>query len=170
MKPEELPHGTQVSIDANVVIYHFTGRSQQSRQILSRCQAGEIHGTCISHIALEALHRLMMIEAVSQGLVGSNPARKLSESPDKVKGLRSCYASFELLEAFGIKIASLSPKAVGRTPWWSLQYGLLANDAGQLAAMEDHGLHHLVTADRQFMNVSQIRTWLIDDVLTSDRL
>ena len=34
--------------------------------------------------------------------------------------------------------------------------------------MEDHGLFHLVTADRQFLNVSQIRTWLIDDVLTSD--
>ncbi|MBT9585967.1 type II toxin-antitoxin system VapC family toxin [bacterium] len=166
MKPEELPHGTQVAIDANVLIYHFTGKSEQCRQVLSRCQGGELRGTCISHVALECLHRLMMVEAVSLGLVGSNPARRLSESPDKVKGLRSCFASFELLESFGIKIAGLSPKAAGRTPWWSVQYGLLANDAGQLAAMEDHGLFHLVTADRQFLNVSQIRTWLIDDVLT----
>lgn len=34
--------------------------------------------------------------------------------------------------------------------------------------MEEHGLFHLVTADRQLLNVSQIRTWLMEDVLTSD--
>lgn len=44
-------------------------------------------------------------------------------------------------------------------------YGLLANDAGLLAAMEDHGVVHLITADRHFTEISQVQTWLVDDVL-----
>jgi predicted nucleic acid-binding protein len=165
LKTEELPKGLRLAVDANVLIYHFSGLSQQCRQLLSRCQSGEIAGFCPAHIALEVLHRLMMLEAATGGLAGSNPAKKLGQAPDKVKTLRSSYANFELLEAFGLKTFGLSPKAVQRTPWWSLQYGLLANDAALLASMEEQGLRDLVTADRQFLGIAQIRTWLIDDVV-----
>jgi len=106
----------------------------------------------------------MMVEAVSSGVVGTSPARKLSQAPERVKGLRSSYRHFEMLSDFGIVILDLSVRAVARAPWWSLQHGLLANDAGLLAAMEDHGLTNLVTADRQFLGVSSIRPWLIDDL------
>jgi predicted nucleic acid-binding protein len=164
LNPDEIPRGLRLAIDANVLIYHFTGLSQQCRQVLNRCQGGELVGICLAHISLEVLHRLMMLEAVTQGLVGSNPARKLRQAPEKVKSLRSSYANFELLECFGLKTCPLSHRAVQRTPWWSLQYGLLANDAGLLAGMEDQGVRDLVTADRQFLGVSQIRTWLVDDV------
>lgn len=164
LKPEEVPNGLRLALDANVLIYHFTGISVQCRQLLSRCQAGEILGYCPAHIGLEVLHRLMMLEAVGEGLVGSNPAKKLGKSPEKVMTLRSSYANFELLAAFGLQILPLTAKAVQRTPWWSLQYGLLANDAGLLAAMEEEGVRDLVTADRQFVGIPPIRTWLIDDV------
>ena len=164
LKAEEIPSNARVAVDANVLIYHFTGMSQQCRAFLSRCQAREISVFCPAHIALEALHRLMMVEAVSSGVVGTSPTRKLSQAPERVKGLRSSYVHFELLSAFGIEILSLSARAVARVPWWSMQYGLLANDAGLLAAMEDHNLTHLVTADRQFLGVASIRTWLIDDL------
>jgi len=164
LRAEDIPANARVAVDANVLIYHFTGASQQCRAFLSRCQAREIGGFCPSHIALEALHRLMMVEAVSSGVVGTSPARKLSQAPERVKGLRSSYVHFEMLAAFGIEVLDLSARAVSRTPWWSLQYGMLANDAGLLAAMEDHRLTHLVTADRQFVGISSIRTWLIDDL------
>lgn len=165
LKPEQLPKGTRVAVDANVLIYHFAGLSKQCKGFLLRCQAGEVQGICSSHIALEVLHRLMMLESVERGLATSNPARRMAEAPEKVKILRRSFASFELLESFGLKILSLSPRAISRTPWWSLQYGLLANDAGLLAAMEDHGVVHLITADRQFSEISQVQTWLVDDVV-----
>ena len=167
MTVDDLPSGTRLAVDANVLIYHFTGLSQQCRRFLLRCQAGEFRAVCPAHIGLEVLHRLMMLEAVQRGLAGSSPARRLGEAPERVRELRSAYASFELLESFGIKMLSLTLKALSRTPWWSLQYGLLANDAGLVAAMEDHGVAHLITADRQFQAVSHIQTWLVDDVAES---
>ena len=167
MTVDDLPPGTHLCVDANVLIYHFTGLSQQCRRFLLRCQAGELRAVCPAHIGLEVLHRLMMLEAVQRGLAGTSPARRMGETPERVRELRRAYASFELLESFGIKMLSLSPQALARTPWWSLQHGLLANDAGLVAVMEDHGVAHLITADRQFLAVSQIQTWLVDDITES---
>jgi len=66
---EEIAPGQAVFVDANVFLYHLTGRSRACRDLLARCEAGEVQGLTGTHVVLEVLHRLMMLEAVRRALV-----------------------------------------------------------------------------------------------------
>jgi predicted nucleic acid-binding protein len=43
MKLEELPDGGQIFVDANVLIYHFSGISSECRAFLARCESALLH-------------------------------------------------------------------------------------------------------------------------------
>ena len=53
-------------LDANVLIYHFAGISPECCHLLQRCEAKTIEAFTGTHIILEVLHRLMIIEALNK--------------------------------------------------------------------------------------------------------
>ncbi len=42
MKLEDVPDGERIFIDANILIYHFSGISSDCRTFLQRCEAKSI--------------------------------------------------------------------------------------------------------------------------------
>lgn len=88
MRFEELKAGSKVFIDANIFIYHFSGISEESSFLLERCEREEILGFTTTTILLEVMHRLMMLEAVTKGLVApGNIAKNLKSKPEIVTEL-----------------------------------------------------------------------------------
>ena len=88
MKLEDLPSGARIFVDANILIYHFSGISLECRAFLQRCESRQVEAFTGVHILLEITHRLMVLEALQKGLItGGQPARKLKEQPEIIKGL-----------------------------------------------------------------------------------
>ena len=78
MTLEEIGSGSDLFIDSNIFIHHFTGASEECSNLLARCEEGETNGLTSVNVLLEVLHRLMMVEAVNKRLVGpQKPFRSL---------------------------------------------------------------------------------------------
>ena len=156
----ELPAGQTVFIDANIFIYHFTGLSQECSSFLERCERGELWGVTAVHILLEVLRRLMMIEAVTKGLVTSgNVARKLREKPDVVKQLADCQTQTEAIFEMGIEVVGLTSDSLKISHPYRRRAGLLVNDSLTTAVMEAEGILDLATADPDFTRVEGLQIY-----------
>lgn len=165
MTLEDIPAGTHLVVDANILVYHFTGYSQQCRALLARGAAGDIHLYSPVHVCLEFLHRRMMLEAVETGLVApGNVARKMAQKPAAIAQLHKSRTDFEQLPMLGLQLLPLGAATLTRLPRLSAQYGLLANDAALLAVMEEHQLLALATADRGLTGIPPFRTYAPSDL------
>lgn len=165
MKLSDLPVGTRVAVDANIVLYHFSGRSKQCSDFLQRARAGQVSAFMPAHVGLDLLHRLMMLEAVSEGITSSgSPAKKMSGRPDSVRKLQRSFRDFRTLRKLGLSLIDTSVSAIERVTWFSMSYGLLANDAALLAVMEQEDIEHLASSDRLLQNVSPFQTWCPGDI------
>ena len=113
---DAIASGTRVFLDATVFIYHFTGQSLECRRLLERCERGELGGvTCTAAVA-EVTHRLMMIEAVSHGLVtAGNVARTLHERPDVVRQLHVYQTQIDRIALMGVDVAPVDLDAIARS-------------------------------------------------------
>lgn len=150
----DVPPGARVAVDANILLYHYAGVSAECTSFLKRVQRGELLGLLPAHIALEVLHRLMLIEALQEKLTsGGNPARKLSEHPDRVRRLTRSLSDFSDLSASGLALVELDSAALARVPSLCLRHGLLANDAALVAVAERHRASHLATADERLHSI-----------------
>jgi predicted nucleic acid-binding protein len=58
MTLEDLPDGARVFVDANILIYHFSGISSDCRTFLERCEARQVESLTGTHIVLEVAHRV----------------------------------------------------------------------------------------------------------------
>ena len=156
----ELPAGQTVFIDANIFIYHFTGLSQECSSFLERCERGELWGVTAVHILLEVLHRLMMIEAVTKGLVTSgNVARKLRKRPNVVKQLADYQTQTEAILEMGIEVVGLTSDSLKISHPYRRRDGLLVNASLTAAVMEAEGISDLATDDPDFIRVEGLRVY-----------
>ena len=164
----ELPAGQTVFIDANIFIYHFTGLSQECSIFLERCEQGDLWGVTAVHILLEVLHRLMMIEAVTKGLVTSgNVARKLRKRPNVVKQLADYQTQTEAILEMGIEVVGLTSDSLKISHPYRRRDGLLVNDSLTAAVMEAEGISDLATADPDFTRVEGLRVYRPMDIVKS---
>ena len=74
------------------------------------------------------------------------------------------FRDFQALDKLGLKSLDTSVSALQRVTWFSMSYGLLANDATLLAVMEQAGLSHLATSDKQLLNIAPFHAWRPDDL------
>jgi predicted nucleic acid-binding protein len=157
MRLDQIPSGSEVFIDANIFIYHFTGVSDECSQFLGRCERGEILGTTGVTVLLEALHRLMMVEAAAKGLVEPpNLVNKLKRHPPKVKQLHEYYTHTQKIEKMGIQIKTVTPLTITKSQFFRMRYGLMVNDSIILTIMEEAGIPYLATRDDGFSGVEEI--------------
>ena len=81
----DLRAGDTVFLDANTLIYYFTGDplyGAACRQLLQRIENREVGGLISTHIMTEAVHRLMTIEAtVAFGWPTAGTVRRLRRHP-----------------------------------------------------------------------------------------
>jgi predicted nucleic acid-binding protein len=157
MRFDELPAGTDIFIDANIFIYHFIGVSNECSEFLARCETREINGVTSVNVILEVLHRLMMVEAVNKNLVQPpNILKKLRNRSEKIRRLNDYFVNTQKIERMGISIRPFSYLTVTRSHNQRLRYGLLVNDSLILALMEETGMDHLATSDKNFRGIGEI--------------
>lgn len=165
MDPNDLLSGTPVGLDANVFIYHFTGRSRTASHVIELVESGEIDAVTSREAVQDVLHRLMTLEAVSNGLIsGKNPARKLKARPEIVRTLHRYFADTCSISALGVRILPALDDPVRRSQPLRDDFGLLAGDSLLAATLLANGVGRIVTADMDFLRVVSLKTFLLDDI------
>jgi predicted nucleic acid-binding protein len=162
---DELPAGSQIFVDANIFIYHFSGVSEECSSFLERCEREEIVGFTTTNILLETMHRLMMLEAVTRGLVTpGNIAKKLKGKPEIITSLANYAEQVKKIPAMNINIVPLTQDLCYQALTWQQQYGLMTNDSILLAACQEYKCWNLASNDRAFAGVREITLWQPADV------
>lgn len=165
MKLEDVPDGTTICVDANILIYHFSGLSLECQAFLQRCESRQVDAYTGVHIVLEVMHRLMMLEALQKGLItGGQPARKLKEQPEIVKALQAYNQSVRQIPRLNIRVRAITSAVVRASEAIRVQAGVMSNDSVTVALMRQLGLTAIATADTDFNNVSGLQVYLPGDI------
>lgn len=151
---DRLPDGAVVFIDAPIFIYHFTGASESCRELLERCERGALQGVTSAVTLAEVTHRLMLVEAVAEGLVTpGNVVRKLRERPEIVRRLGAYQDRVEEIPLMGIRVTEIDLRSLLLAAGVRRRHGLLTNDSLALATAEDLGVRAIASADRDFAEI-----------------
>lgn len=161
----DVPRSSVVFIDANILIYHFTGRSDACSTFLTRIEAGDVRGFTGQTILLEVAHRLMTIEAAEKGFpLGSNPSARLAQRPDVVRQLSKYHFSVGKLPRMGIEVLSLPDKFLDMSQEDRQVHGLLVNDSLIPLQMRETGVSILASGNAAFDRVPWIKRAAPHDV------
>lgn len=161
---DQIEEGSRVFIDANILIYHFTGVSLECRRLLERCESGRVRGSTSILAVAEVGHRLMTIEAVAKGLVSpGNVVRKLREKPDVVRQLRIYQDQIDLIPAMGVALLRLDLEIMDLAAEIRRRTGLLINDS-LLAATAIREKAVLASADGDFDRLAELRLFCPSDL------
>jgi len=161
----DVPRSETAFIDSNILIYHFTGRSDDCSAFLARIEAGEVRGFTGQTILLEVARRLMMIEAAEKGFpLGSNPSARLARRPDLVRQLSKYQFSTAKIPRMGIDVLTLPDEFLGRSQEYRQTHGLLVNDSLIPLQMREAGITLLASGDTAFDRVPWIKRAAPHDV------
>ena len=153
----DLQKGSRVFVDAPILIYHFTGASAQCRDFLARCQRRELEAATSAIVLAEVSHRLMMIEALSRGLVSAgNLPKKLRNKPEVVRDLRTSRRQVEQIPLMGIRVLGLELHHVMAGAQIRAETGLLTNDSVVAATALFDECEFIATSDTDFKRVPEL--------------
>ena len=150
MNIEDIRNGTRVFIDANVLIYGIRRSSRQCLALLTRCSDGAVEGIISTNTVAEFGHRRMMEEAKAKGLVGSNPARALSERREMIRQLSGYAEEVRDLLGGGLFVEPVLAEDFHLALEFQQQFSLLTIDSLNLAVARRVGVNNIATADRSF--------------------
>ncbi len=161
----EIPRAAPVFVDANVFIYHFAGQSDECAAFLARVEAGDVQGITSQPVLLEVAHRLMVLEAVEQGLGGgNNPATRLARQPELVRRLSKYHFSVLKIPQMGVETLPFPADFLIGSQEYRQTYGLLVNDSLVPLQMREAGVSLLASADAAFDGIPWIRRAAPSDV------
>ena len=165
MSLNEIQNSQLVIIDANIFIYANQRASLQCVDLIEKCAKGEISGVLPVHILAEIVHILMLSEARELGFIKSNnPAKQLSENPEKIKYLKKYKIVIKDLLSIGLRLESLLREDFLTAMRIQSEYGLLTNDALFIAVAERLSISSVVSADKCFKNISNVQLFSPDDI------
>jgi predicted nucleic acid-binding protein len=150
MNIEDVPDGSRVFVDANIILYALDHKSGSCRRFLARCQAQAVTGLITTVTLAEVAHRRMVEEARAKGLAGSNPARTLSQRPELVRGLGAYAEDVRDLMAGELGLENVRLEDFPVALELQRRHGLLTNDSLNLAVCQRLGLTEIATADNCF--------------------
>ena len=165
MTLRDINPGTEVFIDSNIFIYHFTGTSDECTEFLSRCEDGEIVGITSVNVLLEVLHRLMMIEAVNKKLVKPpNVLKKLRSKPEKIRELNEYFVNTLKIKELGVTIKPVDFEVILLSQSIRAGYGFMVNDSVNIAIMKREGIVSLASNDKEFERIEDIILYKPSDI------
>jgi len=159
-----LPNGSNVFLDANVLIYGLSGTSQECKDLLIRCVNEEVTGVTSYQVVSEITHRLMCMEALSKGLAAHKPRETLQKDPQLVKQLSEYWTDTERVLALNLLFLVLDEQTIRAAHPERLAHGLLNNDSIVVASMRLYGMNTLATRDEGFSGVDGITVYSPTDV------
>jgi predicted nucleic acid-binding protein len=163
---DDIPTGSLCVIDTNVLLYAEQGLSDQAQRLLRRCSKGELTGTLPQTIWQELTHKLMLAEAMMKGLVsGGNPAARLANKPDAVRGLSLYQAKVRALVDLGLRFERCTQDDLLLSAFeFQKRYGLLTNDAVVLAVAQRLEADCLVSNDKAFREITEMDVFYPSDL------
>ncbi|MBI4277940.1 MAG: type II toxin-antitoxin system VapC family toxin [Armatimonadetes bacterium] len=165
MALSDVPSRSRIFIDANIFIYHFTGRSEECRAFLVRVENGDLRGFVGQTTLLEVAHRLMIAEAMeNQFGRGTNPAARLSRRPELVRELSKYYFATMKVPQMGVEILSLPRDFLPASQEYRQRHGLLVNDSLVSVYMQHVGVSLLASADAAFDRLPGVRRFGPSDI------
>lgn len=165
MTLDRIPASSRIFIDSTIFIYHFTGASAQCRELLERCEAGEVKGATSVAVIAEVAHRLMLIEAVKAGHVTAKDAlKKLRDRPDVVRKLHIYQEQVERIPLMGVDVMPLEFGAMIASAAIRRRYGLLVNDSLVVAAARGAEVDGLASADSDCRTVKDVKLFQPGDL------
>ena len=165
MKLDDIPDHSRVLVDANIILYALGHKSATCRAFLVRCEARAIEGLISTVTLAEIGHRRMIEEARAAGLVGSNPARALSDQPSLIQQLRGYAEDVRDLLAGDLGVEAVRPDDFLVALELQHQHGLLTNDSLNLAIAKRLGIREIVSADKCFDNIEGMSVYKPDDLV-----
>jgi len=165
MTLNDLPSGALVFIDANIFVYHFGGVSVECRTLLKRIEREDIRAAAGAHIVLEVLHRLMMIEAISKGLITpGQPAKKLKKNLDVIKKLSDYAKCVAEIRGLNIKVHGVTTRQIRKSEGIRNSYGMMTNDSVTAAMMSSYGITNIASLDSDLQRAPGIILYQPTDV------
>lgn len=161
--PLNLPTGTRCLIDANIFYYHYVDTpsfSEACSDLLQRVLDGEVIGFTSTHLAAEAIRKVMLGEAASRfARPSAGILRWLQQHPGSISQLSDFESLAADFAAMNLTMLLVDPPTLIAAAGLSRNTGLLTNDAIALALMGREGLDHFVTNDDNFDVITGLRVW-----------
>jgi predicted nucleic acid-binding protein len=165
LRLDEIPSGSRIFVDSTIFIYHFAGASTACRTLLERCEGGDLKGLTSTVVLAEVAHRLMIVEALTQGLAPvKNLTKKLGEQPDLVRRLHVYQEQIERIPLMGIDVVPLTLKTLLGSREMRTRHGLLVNDSLVAAAALEAGVDGLASADPHFSRLGSPKLFVPHDL------
>ena len=157
----DIEDGTNIFIDANIFVYHFSANSRfnlSCTDFLERIEKGKIHGITSASVVYEVAHRIMMEEAILTlpDLKAKDIIKYLKTHADTVKNLLMNRQIPNKIVAIGVEIIPIDIRGIEKSQQMKAQYGVLSNDALVLQVMKDFNILLLASNDSDFEKVDFI--------------
>jgi predicted nucleic acid-binding protein len=154
---DQIPSGTEVFLDANTLIYHFTAEPTYGAactRLIERIEQADLRGFISAEVLSDAAHRLMTIEAMQRfGWPMTGLAARLRKHHSEIAKLTSFQQAIERVPQLGIHAWDVTLDLVLSAAKISQQHELLSGDALVVAVMQSHGLTALASNDTDFDRV-----------------
>lgn len=166
MNLDDIPSGSLCVLDTNILIYAEQAASLQAQRLLRRIEDRDLSGALPQPVWQETIHRLMIIEVTLLGHVrGTNPARQLSGKPHIVKNLTMYRDKVKALVTLGLGFEPChEPDLMGKALELQERHGLLTNDSLIAAITLRIGADALITSDRGFLALTELKIYAPSDV------
>jgi predicted nucleic acid-binding protein len=165
MNLNDIKTGSNVIIDANIFIYALQKSSQQCERLLDRCIDEELYGIVPLHVLAEVMHRMMIAEARDNNWIsGSNPTKRLSEQPDRIRALVRYENKTKDLLAMGLQMEPVIQEDFISAMIVQRQAGLMTNDALLVAVCQRLRINAIASADTKLREIPGIFLFSPDDI------
>ncbi len=155
--------GTSLMLDANIMAYTFLEIepfTKACQALVRRASRREINLYTDVISASAVVHRAMVVEAAQHyGLKSNQVVSYLKKYPKAIKELTQYKRIPSAFTRARIRILDVTSREIHHSKKYRDTYGLLTNDSILLAVMERYKLTHLVTNDKDFKRVREIKVW-----------
>jgi predicted nucleic acid-binding protein len=154
---DQIPSGTEVFLDANALIYHFTAEPMfgaACTRLIERIEQADLRGLTSAEVLSDVAHRMMTIEAIQRfGWPVAGVAARLGKHHSEIANLTLFQQAIERVPQLGVHVWDITLDLVLAAAKLSRQYELLSGDALIVAVMQVHGLTNLASNDADFDRV-----------------
>ena len=158
-----VPSATEIFIDANIFVYHFSGPTELTpacSAFLHRIEDHDLTGFTSLTVVAEVLHRLMIIEATETLQVeAKRVVRYLKHHPAEARKVTKHVVVPEKIQAIGVNILAPTIDDLLASQEFKIVFGFLTNDAINLSVMKRYRLTHIATNDPDFERVEYLKLW-----------
>ena len=159
----DIPAGTHCFVDANIFYYHLVDTpplSEECSNFFEQIERQEITATTSSVAVAEAIHKVMLAEAVAlHSLVRRGLAHRLQRRRKLISTLKEHTKVTSLVRALSIHVEPITLEILEHAAILSTDFQLLTNDALTLAVMQQIKVRDLVSNDQNFVAVGGITVW-----------